>query len=153
MSLQQPITGQHSESKKCGPHIAKLHLHKIYHYYYSLTPHSTVLLQKLTVFQPVKKFPTFYGIRRFIITVTSAHHLALSWAWLIQSILPHPTSCRSILILSSHLCLGLPRGLFPSGFPTKTLYKPLLSPYGPHAPPIEFFSSLSPAQYWVRSKD
>ena len=38
---------------------------------------------------------------------------------------PHPTSWRSILILSSHLDLGLPGGLFPSGFPTKTLYTPL----------------------------
>jgi len=28
-------------------------------------------------------------------------------------------------MLSSHLCLGLPSGLFPSGFPTKTLYTPL----------------------------
>jgi hypothetical protein len=31
------------------------------------------------------------------------------------------------LILSSHLHLGLPRGLFPSGFPTKTMYMPLSS--------------------------
>jgi hypothetical protein len=40
---------------------------------------------------------------------------------------PHPTSWRSILIWSSHLRLGLPSGLFPSDFPTKTLYTPLLS--------------------------
>jgi hypothetical protein len=37
----------------------------------------------------------------------------------------HTTPCylRSILILSSHLRLGLPSGLFPSGFPTKILYQ------------------------------
>ena len=33
-----------------------------------------------------------------------------------------------ILILSSHLRLGLPSGLFPSGFTTSTLYTPLTSP-------------------------
>ena len=38
------------------------------------------------------------------------------------------TSWRSILILSSHLRLGLLNGLFPSVFPTKTLYTPLPSP-------------------------
>jgi hypothetical protein len=58
-----------------------------------------------------------------------------------------------ILILSTHLRLGLPNGLFPSGFPTKTLYTPLSSPYGPHTQPIPFFSILSPARYWVSSTD
>ena len=33
----------------------------------------------------------------------------------------HPTSWRYILILSSHLCLGISSDLFPLGFPTKTL--------------------------------
>jgi len=42
-----------------------------------LTPCSTVLLEKLTGFQLVKKFPTFYGAQRFITTFTSACHLAL----------------------------------------------------------------------------
>jgi len=40
---------------------------------------------------------------------------------------PHPNSWRSILILSSHLCLCVPSGLFPSDFTTKTLYAPFPS--------------------------
>ena len=87
-----------------------------------------VLLEMLTCLQLVKKFPAFHRTRRFITALTSVHHLSLSWASPIQSIYPHPTSCRSILILSTHLRLGLPSGLFPSGFPTKTLYTPLSSP-------------------------
>ena len=51
----------------------------------------------------------------------------VSWVSCIQPIPPHPTSWWSILILSSHLRLCLPNGLFPSGSPTKTLYKPILS--------------------------
>ena len=91
---------------------------------YLLTPWCKVLLEKLTGLQLVKKFPAFHGTRRFITTLTSICHLSLSWVSPIQSIYPHPTSWRSILILSTHLCLGLPSGLLPSGFPTKTLYTP-----------------------------
>ena len=95
---------------------------------YLLTPWCRVLLEKLTGLQLFKKFPAFHGTRRFITALTSVRHLSLSWARPIQSIYPHPTSWRSILILSTHLRLGLPSGLFPSGFPTKTLYTPLSSP-------------------------
>jgi hypothetical protein len=48
------------------------------HTLYLLTPHSTVLLEKLTSSQLVKKFPTFDGTPRFITEFTSAHHLSLS---------------------------------------------------------------------------
>ena len=53
--------------------------------------------------------------------------MSLFWANSIQSIPTHPTFWRPILILSSHLRLGLPSSLFPSGFLTKTLYMSLLS--------------------------
>ena len=95
---------------------------------YFLTALCRVVLEKLTGLQLVKKFPTFHGTRRFITALTSVRHLSLSWASPIQSIYPHPTSWRSILILSTHLSLGLPSGLFPSGFPTKTLYTSHSSP-------------------------
>ena len=116
-----------------------------------LTPWCRVLLEKLTGLQLVKKFPAFHRTWRFITALTRLRHLSLSWANPIQSIYPHPTSWRSILILSTHLRLGLPIGLFPSGLPTKTLYTPSPHPYAPHAQPISFFSILSPAQYWTRS--
>jgi len=88
-----------------------------------LTPWSRVLLEKLTVCQLIKKFPAFYGT-----AFTKACHLSLSWASSIQFLTPRLTSWRSILISSFHLRLGLPSGLLPSGFPTNTLYTPLLSP-------------------------
>ena len=75
----------------------------------------------------------FIGTRRSITASTSTRHLFLSWARSIQSMLPHPISWRPLLILSSHPRLGFPSGIFPLGFPTKTLHVPPLSPYVPHA--------------------
>ena len=78
---------------------------------YLLTPWCRFLLEKLAGLQIVKKFPAFHGTRKFITALTSVRHLSLSLANPIQSIYPHPTSWRSILILSTHLRLGLPSGL------------------------------------------
>ena len=63
----------------------------------------------------------------FISALTSVRQLSLSWASSIQSKCPHPTSWRSILILSTHLLLGLHIGLLPSGFHSNILYSALSS--------------------------
>ena len=67
-----------------------------------ITPCSKVLLHKLTGFQPVKKFPAFYGTRRFITAFTSARHLPLFWASSTQSTPPTPH------FLKIHLNIILP---------------------------------------------
>ena len=92
------------------------------------TPWSRVLLEQLTGSLIVKKFPTFYGTRMFTAAFTSARHMSLAWAKPIQSMPPYRTSWRPILIFFSHPNLGLPSGLFPSDFPTNSLYTHLLSP-------------------------
>ena len=53
----------------------------------------------------------------------------------------HPSTPRS-----PHWSLSL-------RFPHQALYTPSPHPYTPHAQPISFFSILSPAQYWMRSKN
>jgi hypothetical protein len=79
-----------------------------------------------TSVRSLDNFPAFHGTRRFNTDFTSTcsypepdqsspHH-------------PHPTSSRSILILCTNLRLGLPSGLFPSGFLTNNLYAFLFSP-------------------------
>ena len=120
---------------------------------YLLSPWCRVLLEKLTGLQLVKKFPAFHGTRRFITALTSVRQLSLSRASPIQSIYPHPTSWRSILILSTHLRLGLPSGLLPSGFPSKTLYIPLSSPIRAICPAhlhgdIDLLIPRTSAPYW-----
>ena len=100
-----------------SPLIKLLSFHSLcnsitYLFSYVLTPWSRVLLEKLTSCQLVKNFLRFYGTERFITAFPSARHLSLSWASSIQSINPYPTTSRSILILSSPLCLGLPSDSF-----------------------------------------
>jgi hypothetical protein len=95
---------------------------------HSLTPWSSLLSQL--------KFPTFYGNWRFITVFTGACHLSISHL--------HLTFWVSIILLSSHLYLGLPSVQFPWSFLTKTPYAPLLSPhtcYMPHPSHSRFYHS------------
>jgi len=122
---------------------------------HSLTAWCRVPPEQPTGLQPVKKFPAFHGTPRFISALTSVRHLFLFWASPIQSIYPHPTSWRSIIILSTHQRLGLLSGLFPSGFPTKTLYTPLSSPIRATCPAhlilLDFITStFPPKSFYIR---
>jgi hypothetical protein len=93
-----------------------------------LTLWSWVPLERPKVVRILDNFLSFFVTRRFNTKFTRALHLFLSWARPIQSTSPHPNSERSTLILSTHLCLGLPSGLLPSGFPTNSLHVFLFSP-------------------------
>jgi hypothetical protein len=105
--------------------------------YYWLTMWSSVLLQKLTVPQLLKKFSAFYGIWTFIDSFTSTRHCPFCGPDE-SSPRPHRSSWRSIIILCPHPRLGLPNSLIPSDFPTKLLLARLLSPYVPPTQPISF---------------
>jgi len=79
--------------------------------------HRVVLLEKVTGSQLVKKFPTFYGTRRFNTAFIRAHHLSLSCATSVQFMPPHPNSWRYNLILPSHLTPGSSKWFISFRFP------------------------------------
>jgi hypothetical protein len=104
-----------------GEKLCKLTYLLTYLLTYSLTPWCRILFEKLVVTHLVKNILLSYGTRRFITVFTQARHWTLSWASWIQFAPSIPISLRSMLMLPSHLRLGLPSGLLPSGLPTKTL--------------------------------
>jgi hypothetical protein len=122
--LEQNMWNDLQDRWKCPHGLIKSRfckwLQNDYHYtqitHIELTPKGQVL-QKLPVEQLLKNFQTFSWTQRFITMFTRALHWFLSWTRSIHSIPPLPI-CVTILILSAHLHLRLPNGLFPCGFPT-----------------------------------
>jgi len=82
------------------------------------------LLEKPTATRLAKKVPAFYRIWKVRYHVHKSTPLLLI---LCQMHSVHAISLTSILILTSHLWLGLPSGLFPSSIPTNISYKLLIS--------------------------
>jgi len=108
------------------PHPTLRHSLHIHTYIAILTSWSRVLLEKLTGSAASQKIPrtlwnpkVHHRIHKYPPSVPILSQL--------YPVSTPPTSRRSILILSSHLRLGLPNVLFPSGFPTRTLCTPLPS--------------------------
>jgi hypothetical protein len=102
-------------------------------YKIQLIPWSRFLLQKLIFLQLVKKYSTFYGIRRFITVFKRACHLSLSSARRILSTPPQSyfftinfNTFLSLTPVSLH-------GLFTSGLPpTKICMHSSHLPYVPY---------------------
>ena len=110
-----------------------------------------MLPEKLTVPHLVKKYPAFYGTRKFIIALTNGRQLSIYWARSIQCMLSHPPSWRSTILLTCLLSLGLPSALLPLGFPSQNpVCTSSLPPYVPHAALNSFFWIWSLGQYLVK---
>ena len=118
-----------------------------------LTPWSRVLLEKLTGLQLVKKFPTFYGTQKVHYHI---HKCPLSVPILSQLDTFHTPTSHFLKIHPNIILPSQPLSLkwfLSLDCPTKTMYRPLLTPMEPHAKPISFFPISSPKMYWVWGQD
>jgi hypothetical protein len=82
---------------------------------------------------------------------TTARNLSRSTARSIQFTPTHSTSLTFIFTSTSHLRLGLPRGLLTPRLPTKILYIFLLSPHTTHVPSVSPSLMWSAKQQWLSS--
>jgi hypothetical protein len=104
---------------------------------------SWMLIEKLICAQLLKKFPAFYKTRWLITMFVRAHHWSLPALDESSSQSPNLNfniRFNIVTILSLHLRLGLPYGLFSSGFPTIPLHALLF--YHIHATCSDYFILL-----------
>jgi hypothetical protein len=107
-----------------------MHFLAVFFTNFELTSWNQALLENPSIAQLFKNFPAYYGTQRSITVFTGVLHWSLSSATSIQSTKPHLICLRSSWMLATHLSLGLPSGLLPSGFPTNVFmhfYSPPLA--------------------------
>ena len=120
---------------------------------YLLTPCGRVLLEKLTGFAANQEIPRILWNPK----VHYRTHKRPPPVPVLSHLHPVPTTPSHFLkihlnIVSIYVLVS-PVVSFPQISPPKPCAHLSLPPYVPHAPPISFFSILSPAQYWMRSTE
>jgi hypothetical protein len=114
---------------------------------YLLAPWSTVLPEKLTGSQVVKKFHAFYGTRRLFTAFASVPPVPI-----LRQLDPVHTPTSQFLNIHINIILpftpGSTKWSLSLIFPHKnTVYASPLPTYVLHAPPISFFSICSTEKY------
>jgi ABC-type multidrug transport system permease subunit len=107
---------------------------------------SLILLERLEVTQLIKKVPACKETQSFITTITKPCHWTLSWTSSVLSTSSYPIFMRFILILSSHICLYLPVGLF-SYF--SKLHFDMIFPYMPISHSSVFLRFPDQSVVWI----
>jgi hypothetical protein len=89
--------------------------------------HRIVIIDKLIVAEMVKKFSALNRMWSLITVITSVRQWTLLWASWIHSAFCRHVCLKLILMVSSHLYLGLESGLFPWRLSAKILYAFVIS--------------------------
>ena len=123
-ALKKSLASMFAKKKKCRQEVSLTRK-------YISSRLKGVTYQKL-VSRLLKKFPYFFENQRFITVFVTARLVSSSSATYIESTPSQHISLRAILVLFSHIRLGIPNGRLSSSFFKRTLnpflFCPVLNP-------------------------